>query len=186
MRNANDRNYQVQTPIGMMAVYYREAPFFITEIALPLWETDAGPVGPQVLTPTPPSALPPFPPGLVGLGQTVRQLLYYFDGITAQPPWSLFNMDGLTALQQQVLRAVAVVPFGVLKTYRDIAEDVGRPGAWRFVGTTMAKNPFPILIPCHRVVRSNGEIGGFGGGPDLKKRLIAFENEKTSDQNFGC
>ncbi len=90
-------------------------------------------------------------------------------------------MDGMTALQQQVLRAVAAIPFGAKKTYRDIAEDVGHPGAWRFVGTTMAKNPFPILIPCHRVVRSNGEIGGYGGGSDLKKRLIAFENEKTSD-----
>lgn len=183
MKTHSDGNYQVRTPIGTMAVYYRDTPFFITEIALPCRETEILPVGPsRVLAQEKTTAPPPFPTGLVGLEQTVQKLLGYFDGVSVQPPWSLFNMDGLTALQQQVLRAVADIPFGALKTYRDIAEAVGRPGAWRFVGNTMANNPFPILIPCHRVVRSNGAIGGYGGGSDLKKRLIAFENEKISNQ----
>jgi O-6-methylguanine DNA methyltransferase len=53
---------------------------------------------------------------------------------------------------------------------------IGRPGAYRFVGTTLGKNPYPILIPCHRIIRSDKGMGGFGGGIDLKKRLIDFES----------
>jgi len=62
-----------------------------------------------------------------------------------------------------------------LRSYRDIAVAVGRPRAYRFVGTTLANNPFPILIPCHRVIRSDGSFGLFGGGSDMKRKLIELE-----------
>jgi methylated-DNA-[protein]-cysteine S-methyltransferase len=164
-----------------MVFYYHETPFFIREIALPHWEKDAGPIRPAAERSFPADGLPGLPAGLRELDRTVLLLMDYFNGVPVAPPWRLLSMKGLSGLQQQVLRAVADIPFGALKTYGDIAEAVGRPGACRFVGNTMAKNPFPIFVPCHRVVRRNGGIGGFGGGPDLKTRLIAFENEKIRD-----
>jgi methylated-DNA-[protein]-cysteine S-methyltransferase len=61
-------------------------------------------------------------------------------------------------------------------SYKTIAAAVDRPKAYRFVGTTLAINPFPILIPCHRVIRSDGAIGEYGGGSALKKWLIDLES----------
>jgi len=175
MKTNDDSRWPVRTPIGIMVLYYRAAPFSITEITLPHWETDSGPIRPAPEWSSATDALPRPSTGADALDRIVLLLMDYFKGVPISPQWRLFNMEGLTDLQQQVLRAVADIPFGGLKTYGDIAAAVGRPGASRFVGNTMAKNPFPILVPCHRVVRRNGGIGGFGGGPDLKKRLIAFE-----------
>jgi methylated-DNA-[protein]-cysteine S-methyltransferase len=62
-----------------------------------------------------------------------------------------------------------------LSTYKKIGKDISRPGAYRFEGTTMAKNLFPILIPCHRTIRSDNNIGGFSGGSTLKQSLIDHE-----------
>jgi len=81
----------------------------------------------------------------------------------------------LTDLERAVLEATAAIPFGTVSTYRRIAAEVGRPRASRFVGNVLAKNPFPLLIPCHRVIRSDGSLGGFGGGSRLKTGLLAME-----------
>jgi len=91
------------------------------------------------------------------------------------PPWEWLDLNGLTALQQSVLHATAAIPYGSVCTYGQLAAAIDRPRAGRFVGTALAKNPFPILIPCHRVIRSDGSVGQFGGGPDLKKKLIERE-----------
>lgn len=172
MKIDEQSHYPINTPIGIVSVYYQNIPFSISEISLPVWKTDAGPIYPL-------PARPLFPTDIAGLQQLVGLLSDYFEGKTIAPPWALLRMDGLTSLQQRVLRIVAAIPSGALKTYGDIAEAADCARAGRFVGNTMAKNPFPILIPCHRVVPRNGGIGGFGGGSDLKKRLIAFENKKT-------
>jgi methylated-DNA-[protein]-cysteine S-methyltransferase len=106
----------------------------------------------------------------------VKELIIdYFKGKPIQPPWKWMDMDGLTKLQQSVLVATADIPFGELRSYKEIAETVNRPRAYRFVGTTLANNPFPILIPCHRVIRSDASFGQFGGGTDLKRKLIELE-----------
>jgi len=84
-------------------------------------------------------------------------------------------MAGLTPLQQLVLRATTDIPYGSVRSYKQIAEAIHRPRAYRFVGSTLAKNPFPILIPCHRVIRSDSSLGQFGGGTDLKRELIDLE-----------
>lgn len=84
-------------------------------------------------------------------------------------------MGGLTRLQQSVLAATASIPCGELRSYKDIAEAIDRPRAYRFVGTTLGENPFPIVIPCHRVIRSDGSYGQFGGGTDLKRKMIELE-----------
>ncbi|MBW2107879.1 MAG: methylated-DNA--[protein]-cysteine S-methyltransferase [Deltaproteobacteria bacterium] len=106
-----------------------------------------------------------------------RDIQIYFGGHPIRPRWEDLNLNGLTGLQRRVLRAVAAIPYGQTRTYGDIARKIGHPSACRFVGGTMSRNPFPIVIPCHRVIRADGSLGGFGGGVGLKRRLLAFEKE---------
>ena len=104
-----------------------------------------------------------------------EDMFTYFAGAPIQTPWKLLDLSGLTPLQCAVLKAVAKVPYGEVRSYGQIAAQVGHPRACRFVGTTLARNPFPILIPCHRIVRADGSPGGFSGGTGLKKRILLLE-----------
>lgn len=79
-----------------------------------------------------------------------------------------------TQFQKKVLNRVAKIPFGRTATYGEIARAVGMPGAARAVGTANARNPLPLVIPCHRVVAANG-LGGYGGGLKMKTRLLKIE-----------
>ena len=85
------------------------------------------------------------------------------------------------AFQQAVLRAEHAIPRGRVSTYGLIARHLGKPGAARAVGNALAANPFPLIVPCHRAVRSDGALGGYQGGPAMKRALleregIAFDN----------
>lgn len=82
--------------------------------------------------------------------------------------------DG-TGFQKDVWRALAEIPYGTTVSYSDIAVASGHPGADRAVGNAVGRNPIPIIIPCHRVIRSDGSIGGFALGQDLKIRLLRTE-----------
>ncbi|MFW6137858.1 MAG: methylated-DNA--[protein]-cysteine S-methyltransferase [Spirochaetota bacterium] len=112
--------------------------------------------------------------------QAVQQIKGYMDGnITAfSLPCSLTG----TAFQKEVLRKTADIPYGRVSTYRQIAHSMGNPGALRAVGGALARNPLPLIIPCHRVIRSNGSPGGFGGGMgkgvDIKLKLLSLEGIK--------
>ncbi|MEE2765220.1 MAG: methylated-DNA--[protein]-cysteine S-methyltransferase [Candidatus Neomarinimicrobiota bacterium] len=75
----------------------------------------------------------------------------------------------------KVLKAVSKIPFGHTASYQDIAVQTGNPKAVRAVGNANAKNPIPIIIPCHRVITSSGKLGGYGGGTDLKEMLLHHE-----------
>ncbi len=88
---------------------------------------------------------------------------------------SILDLDACTDFQRRVLLEERKVPRGKVSTYGRIAARVGRPKGARAVGSALAANPFPLLIPCHRAVRSNGEIGGFQGGPDMKRALLEME-----------
>lgn len=79
--------------------------------------------------------------------------------------------------EREVLEALRRIPAGQVRTYREIARGLGEPGAARAVGTACARNPLPLLIPCHRVVRSDGGLGGYSlrGGAALKRRLLQAE-----------
>ena len=81
----------------------------------------------------------------------------------------------LTPFQQQVLRLVYFIPYGELRTYSDIARAIGRPSSLRAVGRANATNPIPLIIPCHRVIGSDGSLRGYGGGLETKAWLLRME-----------
>jgi methylated-DNA-[protein]-cysteine S-methyltransferase len=84
-------------------------------------------------------------------------------------------MDLCSAFQQKVLHAEHAIPRGRVSTYRLIARRLGDANAARAVGTALATNPFPIVIPCHRAIRSDGALGGFQGGLKMKGALLRME-----------
>ena len=83
-----------------------------------------------------------------------------------------------TEFQQQVWRAISEIPPGQTKTYGELAKAIGRPNAVRAVGSACGKNPLPLFIPCHRVVGSNGGLGGFSCGLPWKELLLTLENAR--------
>jgi len=85
------------------------------------------------------------------------------------------DLSGASEFQQQVYEAACRIPFGKTKSYGQLAKDIGKPGAARAVGQALGANPLPILIPCHRIVAADGGLGGFSGGLDTKKNLLAME-----------
>ncbi len=80
-----------------------------------------------------------------------------------------------TPFQQRVWQALLAIPFGVVRTYGDVARDIGQPLAMRAVGQANGRNPIPIVIPCHRVIAGDGTIGGYSSGLNVKHRLLALE-----------
>ncbi len=84
-------------------------------------------------------------------------------------------MEGYTQFQKSVWEAVCKIPYGHTYSYGYLARQIGNPKASRAVGQALKKNPVPIIVPCHRVVNSDGSIGGFSGGNQWKKILLALE-----------
>lgn len=85
------------------------------------------------------------------------------------------DLDTVSPFVVKVLRTVRTIPYGKTGSYLWVAEKIGGRQFVRAVGQALSKNPLPIIIPCHRVIRSNGDIGGFGGGISLKKKLLMIE-----------
>lgn len=85
------------------------------------------------------------------------------------------DLRGFTPFQRKVWRAVRRIPYGETRSYSWVARQIGKPRAARAVGQALASNPLPILIPCHRVVASGGELGGYSGGLELKAQLLRLE-----------
>jgi O-6-methylguanine DNA methyltransferase len=104
--------------------------------------------------------------------QAEKQLTSYFDGRLKE--FSLKLDIQASPFQKKVLERVAGIPYGSTMTYGEIARAVGNPRASRAVGTANANNNLPIVVPCHRVVASNG-LGGYGGGLEMKKRLLRLD-----------
>ncbi len=95
-------------------------------------------------------------------------------GEASQPP--RFDLRGLTEFERAVLLKALEIPRGEVRPYAWIAREIGRPRAVRAVGTALAENPVPLLIPCHRVVRSDGHLGQYSlGGPEAKRTILAAE-----------
>jgi methylated-DNA-[protein]-cysteine S-methyltransferase len=81
---------------------------------------------------------------------------------------------------QRVLRVTAAIPYGQTSTYTDVAGEAGNPRASRAAGNALGSNPIPVVIPCHRVLRSGGNLGGYGGGLERKRALLAVEGALES------
>ncbi|MEU6909807.1 methylated-DNA--[protein]-cysteine S-methyltransferase [Streptomyces coeruleorubidus] len=114
-------------------------------------------------------------PGSPLLTEAIRQVEAYFAGerqdFDLQLDWSL-----ISGFNREVLRELASgVPYGTVVGYGDLAGRVGQPGAAQAVGMAMGANPLPVVVPCHRVVERGGGIGGFGGGLETKRKLLALE-----------
>ncbi|MFC1704570.1 methylated-DNA--[protein]-cysteine S-methyltransferase [Candidatus Omnitrophota bacterium] len=83
--------------------------------------------------------------------------------------------DKFTPFEKAVLKATCTIPLGQTRTYRWIAKKIGKPRAYRAVGSVLKKNPYPVIIPCHRVIKSDGAIGEYNRGKTLKKNLLLLE-----------
>ena len=94
------------------------------------------------------------------------------------------RLDLCSPFQQQVLRAEHSIPRGKVSTYQRIAGHLGSPQSARAVGTALAHNPFPIIVPCHRAIRSDGTLGGFQGGVEMKRALLERDSPKIKQLTF--
>jgi methylated-DNA-[protein]-cysteine S-methyltransferase len=93
------------------------------------------------------------------------------------------DLSGITnQLELKVIDALREIPYGETVTYKQLAENIGKPKAIRAVASAVAKNPFLIVVPCHRVVKANGEIGEYRGDTDTKKALLEFEKTPLEKQ----
>lgn len=102
-----------------------------------------------------------------------KQLKEYFDG--KRKEFSLPLHFGGTSFQKKVWKALEKIPYGETRSYEWVAKEVGKPRASRAVGNAVGANPFPIVIPCHRVIRKDGGLGGYGYGTAMKKKLLEIE-----------
>jgi len=109
----------------------------------------------------------------------VQQLQEYFAGKRKKFDVKL-HLAG-TPFEKKVWKALTEIPYGKTASYAEIASKIGKPTAFRAVGNANGKNPIPIIIPCHRVINSSGELGGYGGGLDLKRRLLELEANHAKD-----
>ncbi len=109
----------------------------------------------------------------------IEDVKEYFTGKKVDfSDWQL-SLDNYTNFQKKVLQTVRKISYGETRSYKWVAQTVGYPQAYRAVGNTMKNNPLPLIIPCHRVIKSDGTLGGFSGkeGIVLKKRMIDLESE---------
>jgi len=154
----------MDSPVGRLTLIARE-----DCLAAVLWENDP----PQRVRMLPVLA---NPPGKV-LEQAASQLTEYFDGTrqTFDLPLDLHTDDYGTAFQRTVWRALAQISYGETRSYAQIAQAIGQPQAVRAVGAAIGRNPLSIVVPCHRVIGSNGKMTGFAGGLVAKHHLLRLE-----------
>lgn len=118
--------------------------------------------------------------GLETVGILLAEINEYLFGI--RKSFSVhIDWDVLEGFQRQVLEFTAEIPFGEIKTYGEIAEKLGKPGAARAVGGALGRNPMPIVIPCHRVIGSEKQLIGYTGGLDKKAFLLGLEGHFIED-----
>lgn len=110
----------------------------------------------------------------------VEQILAFLEGGTRVFELAL-DLRG-TPFQCEVWQALREIPFGETRSYAQVARSVRRPRALRAVGAANGANPISLVVPCHRVVASDGSLGGYGGGRDLKARLLAMERSRAGDE----
>jgi methylated-DNA-[protein]-cysteine S-methyltransferase len=111
----------------------------------------------------------------------IKRFTDYFTGRRVDFPDKL-DLSEATSFQRNIWAATRQIPYGQTRSYAWVARQTGKPGAARSAGQALSKNPLPIIIPCHRVLRSDGSLGGFSGGLAMKKRLLALEKRDGGGQ----
>jgi methylated-DNA-[protein]-cysteine S-methyltransferase len=104
----------------------------------------------------------------------MERLRVCFNGHRTTFPDEL-DLSGATHFQREVWEITRLIPHGETRSYSWVAEQISKPRTMRGVGQALARNPLPIIIPCHRVVASAGKLGGFGGGVEMKRHLLFLE-----------
>ena len=122
-----------------------------------------------------PLSEPTVPPTLPVLTRTIKLLDLYFAGGPINFIELSVQLAHATDFQQRVWNTIRQIPYGEVRTYQWIADQIERPKSVRAIGNAVGANPASILIPCHRVIRSDGTLGGYGGGIDRKRRLLTLE-----------
>ena len=114
-------------------------------------------------------------------GMVIDKIKRYCSGENVSFAGCSMEWSYLSPFQQKVLKAAMKIPYGTVETYGSLARKIGCPRGSRAVGSALAQNPFPLVIPCHRIIRGDGKPGGFsaGGGVVLKKKLLQMEQLST-------
>lgn len=171
VRSSGHAHLQLSTPVGKLTLIASEQALLAI-----LWERER--FNRVVCEP---GAACPHHPLLLAASE---QLLAYF-----RKERQIFDLPLApqgTPFQQQVWQALLSIPYGQTRSYGELAAQLGRPGAARAVGAANGKNPLSIVIPCHRVIGSRGHLTGFGGGLDVKARLLALESAQQNLNLFEC
>lgn len=113
-----------------------------------------------------------------GFEDVINQLIEYFDG--KRKNFTIKTKMKIAPFYKKVLVEVAKVQYGDTVSYGQIAQKLNNPKAARAVGSANARNPLPIIIPCHRIIANGGRLGGYGGGLKIKKYLLEFEKENLN------
>jgi len=116
---------------------------------------------------------------IVLLGEKIQR---FFKGEKVDFDLGLIDFNQCFDIQKKVLLAEYAIPRGWVSTYKRIAGKIGIPTGARVIGNALARNPFPIIIPCHRAIKTNGDLGGFQGGINMKRRLLELEGIKFSER----
>jgi len=111
---------------------------------------------------------------------TIDNMLSYFLGKNISFSLNIIDLDICSGFQKMVLLNQFIIPGGQVTTYKSIANQIKRPDSVRAVGNALANNPFPIIIPCHRTVKSDGTPGGYQGGTQMKAQLLEMEGIEFS------
>jgi methylated-DNA-[protein]-cysteine S-methyltransferase len=117
------------------------------------------------------------------LDEATEQLRRYFAGELTSFDLPLSVTEG-TPFERAVWKAIAAIPYAQMRTYGEIAADVGAPDGARAVGVACNRNPLPVVVPCHRVVGAGGKLVGFGGGLPRKRFLLALEARVRIERDF--
>ena len=173
-----------------------------SEITRCIWKSPLGPLGlvsrggklAQITFPVDPVSFPfvvertfgnAGQESLESFAEVTKQLGEYFEGRRLVFRFPM-DLDQGTPFQRRVWKALADIPYGQTVSYKDIAKNIGQPSATRAVGSANGLNPLPIVIPCHRVVSSDGSLGGYTPGLAAKKKLLGLEAEtRAKAAHFG-
>ena len=161
---------QVPSNLGTLSIFWQEEEqkVKVHQVSLPGERTATGGATEEKSSP---------PPAIIKVSQQIQKFL---QGEDVSFDLDILALDKCPQFHRRVLLAEYSIPRGWISTYGRIARHLGNPKGARAVGQALANNPFPLIIPCHRAVRTNGELGGFQGGLKLKRILLEMEGVEFS------